>query len=34
MVLFVFHTAKHGNIVLEQGLREIFCPKKEGVAGE
>jgi hypothetical protein len=34
MVLFVFHTTKHGNIVLEQGLREIFGLKKEGVAGK
>ena len=33
-VLFVFHRTKHGNIVLEQGLREIFGVKKQGVAGE
>jgi hypothetical protein len=30
--VFVFHRTKHGNIVLEQGLREIFGVKKEGVA--
>jgi len=31
--LFVFHRTKHGNIVLEQGLWEIFGVKKDGVAG-
>ena len=31
--VFVFHRNKHGNIVLKQGLREIFGVKKEGVAG-
>jgi len=31
--LFVFHTTKHENIVLEQGLGEIFGLKREGVAG-
>jgi len=30
----MFHRTKHGNIVLEQGLREIFGVKKQGVAGE
>jgi hypothetical protein len=32
--VFVFHTSKHGNIVLEQGVRGIFGMKKEGVAGD
>jgi hypothetical protein len=31
--VFVFHRTKHGNTVLDQGLREIFGLKKEGVAG-
>jgi hypothetical protein len=31
--VFGFYTIKHGNIVLGQGLREIFGLKKEGVAG-
>ena len=31
--LFVFHRTKHGNIVLEQWLREIFGLKTVGVAG-
>jgi len=26
-------TTKHGNITLEQGLREIFCLKTEGISG-
>jgi len=26
-------STKHGNILLEEGLREIFGLKKEGVAG-
>jgi hypothetical protein len=32
--LFVFYRNKNGNIVLEEGLREIFGVKKQGVAGE
>ena len=31
--VFVFHRTKHENIVLEQGLREIFGLMTEGVAG-
>jgi hypothetical protein len=31
--VLVFHRTKHGNIVLEQGLREIFHLKTEVVAG-
>jgi hypothetical protein len=31
--VFVFHRSKHGNIMLEQELREVFGLKKEGVAG-
>ena len=31
--VFGFHRTKHGNIALEQGLREIFGLKREGVAG-
>ena len=30
--VFMFHRTKHGNIALEQGLREIFGLKTEGVA--
>jgi len=33
-VFFVFYMNKHGNIVLEQELREIFGVKKHGVAGD
>ena len=32
--VFVFYRTIHGNIVLEQGLREIFGLKTEGVAGD
>jgi hypothetical protein len=31
--VFVFHRTKHENIVLEQGLREIFVLRKESLAG-
>ena len=31
--VFVFRTTKHGNIVLQQVLREIFGLKNEVVAG-
>jgi hypothetical protein len=31
--VFVFHRTKHGNIVLEQGLREKFGLWKERLAG-
>jgi len=31
--VFVFHRTEHGNIVLEQGLTEIFVLMTEGVAG-
>ena len=30
--VFVFHRTKHGNIALEQWLREIFGLKTEGIA--
>ena len=32
--VFVFHRTRNGNIVPEQGLREIFGMKREGVAGD
>jgi hypothetical protein len=32
--MFVFYRTKHGNIVLEQGLREIFGLNTDGVAGD
>jgi uncharacterized membrane protein len=31
--LFLFHRTKNGNIVLDQGLSEIFGLRKERVAG-
>ena len=31
--VFVFHRTKHGNILIEQRLGELFDVKEEGVAG-
>jgi hypothetical protein len=31
--LLLILSTEHGNIVLQQGLREIFVLKREGVAG-